>query len=726
MYWIRRKRSRRCVCNKALYLDIETSNNHDDTNLKTWIVSIQVRFDGKYYLFRTPMQFIHYLKSLIKEYRLDPERRIVCIIHNASYDLSYLTPFLQRFLPKEPRSGIYEGLSKIISYSQYCFDFYCSYQLTNMSLAKWSKQMDVEHKKQVGLYDYSKIIYQDDELSDEELLYDEFDVLSLEECHLKQLEKHNDDIASSPLTSTGYCRREFRRNASKDREYMKSFRDNRISLELYNYSINAYAGGYVHNNKNFGSQIVFGDLGHRDFRSHYPSILMTRMLPFGEWELMFDIQHEFYRQLYPILRIEDLVEMYPEYTCIARVVIYNACLSEDIPFPYMQDSKLRNKSEGWSAFKDNGRILKIKRGTCEIYADTLTLKLIREQYNLKYTIIKVFKIRNTKIPKCLGKTINQLFQNKSDYKKLRQECEKEYGHFADVTLDAEWQLGLSKMLLNSTYGMLSTRLIMDSYDMDFDHYNEAGELEPMINLSKNTDPAEKLDQYYNGRNNFLPYVGYMVTSLARYELMEFAKTIGYDKCLYMDTDSIFYFKDDETEDKIKELNALHHKTASYVTDNYGERIYYDVFEPEKDIVAFKGLHSKCYGYITEDDELIATIAGVPARTLIGMRGDDLIYLTREEELAGITAEMKLDNPKIQIEDKLAALDNLKIGAKFKTNTGTTSTYIVDKPHIEIINGHKTQLAGGCVINKLAEKKIKDFTIDEIGEIEDYPDEQSEN
>ena len=138
----------------------------------------------------------------------------------------------------------------------------------------------------------------------------------------------------------------------------------------------------------------------------------------------------------------------------------------------------------------------------------------------------------------------------------------------------------------------------------------------------------------------------------------------------MDTDSIFYFKDDETEDKIKELNALHHKTASYVTDNYGERIYYDVFEPEKDIVAFKGLHSKCYGYITEDDELIATIAGVPARTLIGQRGDDLIYLTREEELAGITAEMKLADTEIQIKDKIAALDNLKIGAKFKTNTGT--------------------------------------------------------
>ena len=721
MYWIRRNRSRRCVCNKAIYLDIETSNNHDEKNLKTWIVSIQVRFDGKYHLFRTPMELIHFYKSLIKEYNLDPERRIITIIHNASYDLSYLVPFFQRFLPKEPRSGIYEGMSKIISYSQYCFDFYCSYQLTNMSLERWSKEMNVEHQKQVGLYDYSKIIYQDTELSDQELLYDEYDVLSLEECHLKQLEKHKDDIATSPLTSTGYCRREFRRNAAKDREYMKDFRDNKLNLELYNFSINAYAGGYVHNNSDYGEQIVQALIAHRDFRSHYPSICMSRMLPFGEWELMYDIGHILYRQMYPVMCIETLEEMYPEYTCIAHIFIDGACIkSESIKFPFMQYSKLRHTSTGFTAFKDNGRVLKIKRGTCELYADTLTLKILNEQYNLSYTIVKVYKIKNTRIPKCLGKTINQLFKNKSDYKKMLKECEAEYGHFAEATMNVSFDLGLSKMLLNATYGMMSTRLIMDSYDMDFDHYDEKGELDPMINLSKDQDPIERLNKYYNGRNNFLPYVGYAITSAARYELYEFIKAIGYDKTLYCDTDSLFYFKDDETEARIKELNSLHHKTAPYVTDNYGERIYYDVFEPEKDIVAFKGIHSKCYGYITEDDELIATIAGVPARTMIGLDSvNKPIYLTREEELAGITAEMKLLDPNIQIQDKLAALDNLKVGTVFKTNTGTTSRYLIDKPHIEYINGHKIQLAGGCVISKLEEKTIKDFTIDVIDSIEEY-------
>ena len=128
MYWQRKRRVKCCYCNEVIYFDCETSNNHaaDLLQLKTWIVSIQVRFNGEYYLFRKPTEFTDWLRFLIKEYKLDPERRILCLAHNASYDLSYLVPWLQQELPNEPRSGIYEGLSKIINYSQNCFDFYCS------------------------------------------------------------------------------------------------------------------------------------------------------------------------------------------------------------------------------------------------------------------------------------------------------------------------------------------------------------------------------------------------------------------------------------------------------------------------------------------------------------------------------------------------------------------------------------------------------------------------
>ena len=91
-------------------------------------------------------------------------------------------------------------------------------------------------------------------------------------------------------------------------------------------------------------------------------------------------------------------------------------------------------------------------------------------------------------------------------------------------------------------------------------------------------------------------------------------------------------------------------TPKYVTVN-NEKIYYDVFESERDITHFKSLHSKCYGYINTKGELKLTIAGIPARTIIGMKDGSPVYLTREEELAGITKEQKLADPDIEIQDK---------------------------------------------------------------------------
>ena len=69
MYFKRRFRSRVCYASEAIYLDIETSNNHasDPRKLRTWITSIQVRFDNNYYLFRKPTELTAWLNSLIKK-----------------------------------------------------------------------------------------------------------------------------------------------------------------------------------------------------------------------------------------------------------------------------------------------------------------------------------------------------------------------------------------------------------------------------------------------------------------------------------------------------------------------------------------------------------------------------------------------------------------------------------------------------------------------------------
>lgn len=729
MYFKKRFRSKTCYCSEAIYLDTETSNNHaeDPRELRTWITSIQVRFDNNYYLFRKPTELIEWMNSLIKKYDLNPERKIICYCHNAAYDLSYLAPWFQEYLPATPRSGIYEGSNKIIMYNQYCFEFRCTYMLTGMSLAKWSTDMNVEHKKKVGLYDYSKIIYQDDELSADEQLYDEYDVLSLEECLKKQLVKYNDDLTSIPMTATGYCRRVFRRGSKQDPYYRKDvFLKTRLDVEAYKFSINSFAGGFTHANRFIKSLLIEAEIGHGDFRSMYPSELMCYPLPFGEPELYYDVNRKFYQDMPNKPSVDDIINMWPEYFCITQIRLYEAEMrSENITMPFMQKSKMRHlDGENFRLLCDNGRVMKIIRknkkyqgAVCELFVDNLTLKILKEQYRMALKVVKIIRFKTTPIPECLGRTIDDLFIKKSELKIHHAEMAEKYGEFSEQAIEAMYELNKNKRLLNACYGMFATNPCRREYDLDYEAYfNEDDDKEKRVlklvkGISEDKDIDEALNKFYDGRNNFLPYqISSAVTALGRYELYEYIKAVGYENCLYCDTDSIFYIKSPEVESRIKALNAEKQKKAHYVISK-GKRIYYDVFEAEPDITHFKTLHSKCYGYITKKkQELHLTIAGIPARTIIGMDGDKPIYLTREEELAGITKEDKLADPNIQIKDKELVLDKLSHHSRFTVNTGTSAYYIVEKPHEEMINGHLTEISGGAVINKLSEKYIKDIDI----------------
>lgn len=738
MYWKYKRRSKITYCDKYILLDIETANNHalEKKDLKTWLVSAQIKFNGKTYFFRTPMEVVHWYKNLIKEYYLHEYRKIVTYIHNSSYDLSYLIPFFQRFLPNEDRYGLYNSEHKIIMYNQFCFEFRCSYLLSGMSLEKWSDEVNAEHKKKVGLYDYDKIIFQDSILSDQEEIYDIYDILSMEDCLKKQFDSYNDDIVSVPLTSTGYCRRLFRNNALKDKYYRnKYFLDNRLDCEVYKYCKNAFSGGYTHNNRFFKSllvtkykiegipeekQVVTGkDIGHRDFRSMYPSNMRTRPLPFGKPKLHYDINKPYFRK-HKKCTIKELLSLYPKYSTVARIKIYSMELKEldKCSLPFMQVSKMFNR-KGCRFLADNGRLLKIYSGTFETYVDNHTLKILNEQYNIKYLIIKAYKFKNEYMPECLASTIDQLFKDKSDLKIAHQLSEKKNGLFAPETLELAFLLLMSKRLLNATYGMFATTPIRPSYDLDY------SQEEPFVLKERVATDEEiqiALDKFYNGQNNFLAYqVGIFITALSRAELFEYAtKGVGYNKILYADTDSLFYLKDEETERRIEELNKKHNQNAeklnAYIINSKGKKIYYDVFEEEADCLAFKGLHSKCYGVVTDHEELKITIAGIPEKTIVDMEGEKPIYLTREEEISGITKDMKRNDHSLSVKNPYQGLDNLKHEFTFHVNTGTNAKYVYCPPHIEIIDGHRIQTCGGCVVQKLEEKKIKDIDIEIIEKV----------
>lgn len=703
------------VCMVPVYLDIETSNNHaeDPKDLITWVCSIQVEFNGHYYLLRTPEELIEFYKVLYKGLQLMPKdnekfpKKVLTFIHNASYDLSYLIPYFREFLPNYGNNdGLIEGPNKFLTYVQGALEFRCTYRLSNMSLAKWSNEMNVEHKKQIGLYDYDRIIYQDSELSESDELYDKYDILSMKECLEATNAYNHDDLTSMPLTFTGYTRRILRKSCKASKYYRdKYFYKNRLTTDIFYAWEKSYAGGLTHNNRFYADQIIqtgkkyrFMDewvyvpnIGHRDFKSHYPSQMTCYLHPLGVPQLIYDIT-----QLEDSIEIPEILNYWPKFYTMSIIRFYDAEIKDkEITIPFMQFSKF-NERNLTDVRLDNGRVI-FARGEWVMYLDNIMLAILDEQYDLEYEVLKVWKIEAMKLPEEILSVVDKLFKAKSDHKNVVNELTEKYGKLDPRTVAEQFDLSQTKISLNSVYGCTCMNPIREQYSL-----SDSMKFIPENEHLSYDILTEGLEKYYKNHNNFLQYsIGCAVTSLAKLELYEYIKAIGYKNILYVDTDSAFYIKTPEVENRIEALNQLKKSKAHYVVLENGKKEYYDAFEPEPDCIAFKGLHSKCYGVVTSHG-LELTIAGVPAKTLIGMdENNKPVYYTRESELSeGIT-------------DPVKALENLTDQYVFNINTGATAIYIgatghgsERKPQMVNVNGHMVSTAGGCVISKLKSKKIK--------------------
>lgn len=715
------------ICNEAVFLDIETSNNKalKAEDLITWISSIQVMFNNEYYLFRTPEQLCDFYNKLINDLDLNnPEgykhgKKLFTFIHNSSYDLSYLVPYFIQYLPcYDPNNqGLLDSPNKFLTYVQGALEWRCTYRLTNMSLAKWSNEMNVEHKKQIGLYDYDKTIYQDQDLTESEQIYDKYDILAMKESLAVQNEYNHDTLASMPLTMTGYVRRRLRRSCARMKYYRSTyFLKTKLSPELYQACINAFSGGMTHNNRFYkdmvirsgqtydylGKKIYVDKIKHGDFKSHYPTQMACRRFPVGRPRKIHDV-----RQIDKVFTIDQILDLYPEYSTISIIRFTKAVIKDRrISIPFMQRSKVIEGN-----FKtircDNGRILKAVSDKGFVMSlDNLTLAILNDQYNLEYEVLVVWKMRNGYLPTAILDTVNEFFKGKSDKKNIVNDLTNKYGKLHPETVSAQFDLNQTKILLNSLYGCCAMQPIRLQYQLDQD-------MNFTLKDTCNTedDIAQALDKYYSNFNSFLPFqYGLFVTAYARYELYEIVKAVGYEHILYVDTDSAFYIANEHTEQAIKEFNDQKRQTAKFVDLDNGEREYYDVFAHEPDCIAFKGLHSKCYGVVT-DHGLELTIAGVPARTLIGMKDNKPVYYTREDELKGVNTDHY--EP-----DDIKALDRLKAGAKFYINSGVTAIYVgatghntARKPTYVGVDGHIVSTAGGCVIKKLKVKEVKGMIYD---------------
>ena len=570
---------------KRHYIGITTAFDIETTLLDDICQSVmyiwQWQFGTEYTVIgRTWDEFIT-LQKRIKAC-LPADKWLVVYVHNLSYEFQFLKGVYQ-FTPEEV-FGI--ASRKVVKADMWeCFEFRCSYKLTNMSLGAFTKKMRVTHSKLSGDdFDYSQKRYPWTELSDTELEYCINDVFGLVEAVNALMERDGDTLQTIPLTSTGYVRRNAKR-AMKDGSVHHNFVHSILpDIELYRALREAFRGGNTHANRFYAGDIV-ENVHSADRSSSYPAVICNCEFPMSVFVpiLPFQLNLEYIQRCVTIRHKALLL----------RIAIKNLKLKD--PYwgcPYLSKDKCRQVRKAIDT-EDNGRILEAEY--LETTVTDIDLKIILEEYTGEIVFIQGWYSSYNKLPQPIINEVIKYYKDKTELKGVKGQ---------------ELYYDKAKALLNSLYGMMAQDPVKRNLI-----FRQEGDWEEDTSIP---------DEEILGKSNekaFLAYQwGVWVTAHSRYALERGIRivheTAGAD-FVYCDTDSVKYTGrvdwSSYNQDRINECM----ESGAMATDPSGLTHYMGVFETEdlKDTGYayryFKTLGAKKYAYVEREGEGVhCTIAGV--------------------------------------------------------------------------------------------------------------------
>lgn len=548
--------------------DIETSKipKDNDGHYEAFMYIWQVCIEGNVVFGRRWEELQEFMKNVVNAYKLSEGERVVVYVHNLSFEFQFIQDYFNF-------TDVFAMASRsILTAKTAHLEFRCSYKLSNMSLAKFIENTpNTLHYKGIDDLDYATVRTPDTSLTEVELGYCFNDVKGLYECVMELLKE--DNIATIPLTSTGYVRRDCRHAMNKNKNNRKMFLRSRLTLLQYKLLRECFRGGNTAGDR-YLTNLILKNVGSYDLSSSYPFQMIARDYPLGKWN-------------YGVIPdIRTLEEYNRKYCTIARYTFKNIRLRDEKPIPYIPQSKclaLGNDREIY-----NGRIL---------HADCLTISMtnidfdiVKEQYVYDEIAVEEFHYsRKGLLPKELRNTIMYYFEKKS---KLKGDEEHYYEYMK------------SKNKLNSIYGMTVTNILNTEIEYHDGEYTEKKMTEEEM--------KEALDKYYKNHRSFLNYSwGVFVTAYARRELEDGLNIAGLDT-IYCDTDSVKYIgiHDKEFEEYNIRLNKeCEEKGIKNYAEVNGKRYYMGIFDKENGYDEFITLGAKKYAFL-QNGKLGITVSGL--------------------------------------------------------------------------------------------------------------------
>ena len=532
---------------------------------------------------RNPVDLVECITRIMEQLQGD---NTIMYIFNLSYDYVFIRRFLmQKYgrpvkqLNVKPHYPIYIKYNNGLILKDALI-------LAGCKLEKWAKDLNVEHKKAVGKWDYNKIRTQHENYSEDELTYAEFDTLAGVECLQTIMNTFNKRIYSIPITKTAIPREQVRIKGKPNHAH-DLFVKISPEYEFYKILEKVFHGGFTHADRHFIDDIIMkGKNGYAtkcyDFTSSYPFCMLSEKYPMSKFAPFRDCSKE------EILAHKD------RYAFVFKLILYKFKLKD--PFESMPVLQYSKGEHMINCVQDNGRIL--CGSYMEIYVTEQDLDIINRQYDIEHHVCtEVYYSVKDYLPRWFTDYVYELFQNK---------CILKGGDPVDYAM--------AKAILNSLYGMCVQKAIQVDILEDY----ETGEFDS----AEVDEKSLYYDKYINNRNKVLPYQwGVYVTAYALHNLHDFFACVkpedGYNKPIYSDTDSCYAHAWD-----FEKVEAYNQKCKDKLVANgygavvIGDKEYWLGVAESKDKAdeysQFKVMGAKRYcGRCLDDKKLHITVAGVP-------------------------------------------------------------------------------------------------------------------
>ena len=435
--------------------DIETSTvwlSRENTDAHSFMYIWQFQIEDYLIKGRTWEEWFNMLEVLRKalqqlgaELNLQKSPMLVCWIHNAAFEFSFISG-LYDFKDEE---CFFRDARKPIYFRMFeAFEFRCSYIQTNLSLEALTKETGVKIKLSGQTFDYNKVRFPWTELTAFEEEYTTTDVESLVKAMKYRVQRGGDTLLTVPLTSTGYVRRECKASL-KDRyvqiNELKPYKGEN-GVRIYRLLRACFRGGNTHANRYMVGRIQ-KDVYSYDIASSYPTQQLTKKFPMKPFKwLDGDLSLE---RVFMFIGLGYAVVGEYHFTGVSLK-------NEREPIPYISLSRC----DAINFQIDNGRIL--KADYIEISLTEIDLEIIMEMYNFeKVEITQCMVSQKEYLPPEYRAVIQEYYNKKTALK-------------GDDSEEGKYIYTKSKNMLNSVYGMSATDPIHQEIKYNGGDYTRSG------------------------------------------------------------------------------------------------------------------------------------------------------------------------------------------------------------------------------------------------------------